>query len=159
VRKIFRPVIEKHRVDLVLQGHDHSYGRSGLMMGAEDAAGSESNAMRGNTVYVVSVSGPKMYEVDDRAWMEVRGGQTQLFQVIDVANDAIRYEAITATGERFDAFEIRREGSQNRLVAPGSMTTLDSNAPLAGWLIAAALVVGIPVALLAIRSARKLKAT
>ena len=159
VRKIFRPVIEKHRVDLVLQGHDHSYGRSGLMMGAEDAAGSESNAMRGNTVYVVSVSGPKMYEVDDRAWMEVRGGQTQLFQVIDVANDAIRYEAITATGERFDAFEIRREGSQNRLVASGSMTPIDSNAPLAGWLIAAALVVGIPVALLAIRSARKLKAT
>ena len=100
-----------------------------------------------------------MYEVDDRAWMEVRGGQTQLFQVIDVANDAIRYEAITATGERFDAFEIRREGSQNRLVASGSMTPIDSNAPLAGWLIAAALVVGIPVALLAIRSARKLKAT
>jgi len=151
VRSFFRPVIEKYKVDLVLQGHDHSYGRSGLMAGAESADGSDA-ADRGDTVYVVSVSGPKMYDVDDRAWMDVRGDQTQLFQVIDVSADAIKYEAHTATGVRFDAFEIRREGGRNRLVQPGERPSSESSAPVL-WL-AAALVVLVPAGLLAFRASR-----
>lgn len=152
VRSFFRPIIEKYKVDLVLQGHDHSYGRSGLMAGAEAADGSDS-ASRGDTVYVVSVSGPKMYEVDDRAWMDVRGGQTQLFQVIDVSADAIKYEAYTATGEKFDAFEIRRDGVRNKLVRPGDPLTAPGSS--LALLLAAGLVVLVPVGLLGLRFARK----
>lgn len=151
VRNFFRPIIEKYKVDLVLQGHDHSYGRSGLMAGAESADGSDT-ASRGDTVYVVSVSGPKMYEVDDRAWMDVRGAQTQLFQVIDVSADAIKYEAYTATGEKFDAFEIRRDGVRNKLVRPGE--PLPASGPSFGLWLAAALVVLLPVGMLALRVLR-----
>ena len=151
VRSFFRPIIEKYKVDLVLQGHDHSYGRSGLMAGADASDGSDS-ATRGDTVYVVSVSGPKMYEVDDRAWMDVRGGQTQLFQVIDVSADAIKYEAYTATGEKFDAFEIRRDGVRNKLVRPGEPMSAPGS-PLALW-VAAALVVLVPMGLLGLRLTR-----
>lgn len=103
-------------------------------------------------MYVVSVSGPKMYEVDDRAWMDVRGGQTQLFQVIDVSADAIKYEAYTATGEKFDAFEIRRDGVRNKLVRPGEPMSAPGS-PLALW-VAAALVVLVPMGLLGLRFTR-----
>jgi len=153
VRKFFRPVIEKYKVALVLQGHDHSYGRSGMMAGAEEADGSDM-AKRGDTVYVVSVSGPKMYQLNDRAWMEVRGEQKQLFQVIDVSADAIKYEAYTATGEKFDAFEIRRDGARNKLVNPGEPIAAPGGPLMVLWL-AASVVVLVPVGLLGIRFARK----
>ena len=41
-------------VDLVLQGHDHSYGRGNVIAGSTTQGGN-------GTMYVVSVSGPKMY--------------------------------------------------------------------------------------------------
>lgn len=151
VRGFFRPIIEKYKVALVLQGHDHSYGRSGLMVGAEASDGSDA-ATGGDTVYAVSVSGPKMYEVDDRAWMDVRGGKTQLFQVIDVTAEAIKYQAYTATGEKFDAFEIRRDGLRNKLVRPGDPAP-PSDPPYGMWL-AAALVVLVPAGLIGLRSLR-----
>ncbi len=30
LRSLWKPILDKYRVDLVLQGHDHSYGRTGL---------------------------------------------------------------------------------------------------------------------------------
>ena len=33
LRRLWQPVFDKHKVDLVLQGHDHTYARSGLVVG------------------------------------------------------------------------------------------------------------------------------
>ena len=57
------PILEKYGVDLVLQGHDHSYGRGNVIQGTTTQGGN-------GTMYVVSVSGPKMYAADDSNWVE-----------------------------------------------------------------------------------------
>jgi len=101
MRALWQPVLEKHGVDLVLQGHDHVYAR-GKRPAEEGTAGG------GGPVYVVSVSGPKMYAAAEGRWMERVGENTQLYQIVTVGSDTLRYEARTVTGERFDAFELIR---------------------------------------------------
>lgn len=103
LRAIWKPIFDNHRVDLVLQGHDHTYARS--------------VQQEGGTVYVVSVAGPKMYRLNPQPWMKRSAENTQLYQVIRVERDKIVYEARTATGELYDAFELhKREGQTNKLV-------------------------------------------
>jgi 3',5'-cyclic AMP phosphodiesterase CpdA len=104
LRAAWRPILEEYGVDLVLQGHDHAYARSGL--------GGPKNVPEGirrrssNTVYVVSVSGPKMYSVHESWEVSRVASGVQLFQVIHVSRERIRYEARLATGELYDAFSL-----------------------------------------------------
>lgn len=114
LRAAWRPLLEEHGVDLVLQGHDHAYARSGLGGPAEAAAVGNVNVTEGvtrkssNTVYVVSVSGPKMYPLQEKWDVERVASGVQLFQVIHVDADQIRYEARLASGELYDAFELQK---------------------------------------------------
>lgn len=110
LRELWLPIIERYRVDLVLQGHDHTYGRSNLQTGVNI------HAPDTGTVYVVSVSGPKMYNLDRQSWMERAAEDTQLYQVIEVDGGRLRYEARTPTGDVYDRFELRKTGGKNRLV-------------------------------------------
>ena len=91
-RADFQPLFEKYGVHLILQGHDHTYGRG--------------TGKAGNTkpVYVVSVSGPKMYEAGNNNWMEKRATKTQLFQVIQIKGSELFYKSYTASGKLFDEF-------------------------------------------------------
>ena len=42
---------------------------------------------------------------------------TQLYQIISIDGDALRYEARTATGELYDAFRLKkRAGERNELI-------------------------------------------
>jgi hypothetical protein len=108
LRAAWRPILEKHGVDLVLQGHDHSYARSGLG-GPKNANVPEGvRARSSNTVYVVSVSGPKMYQLQDRWKVSREASGVQLFQVIHVAPEQIRYDARLATGELYDSFTLAK---------------------------------------------------
>lgn len=116
LRETWQPVFDKHRVDLVLTGHDHTYARSNLMSGvnAIGAAG---------TVYVVSVSGPKMYALERGPWMERAAEDTQLYQIIRINGDRLDYESRTARGVLYDAFELHKQpGGKNRLVSRIPMT-------------------------------------
>lgn len=116
LRALWQPVFDRHRVDLVLQGHDHTYARSGLMTGEVNAVEGTS-ARAGGTVYVVSVSGPKMYELDREPWMRRAAEDTQLFQVITVDGAELTYEARTPRGTLYDAFVLRkRQGEVNELI-------------------------------------------
>ncbi len=58
-RDIFSPLFDKYNVDLVLTGHDHAYARSHKLK-----AGEIVDENKQGTVYIVSVSGPKMYSVN-----------------------------------------------------------------------------------------------
>lgn len=108
LREIWKPVFDKHRVDLVLTGHDHSYGRSNLVTGL--------TKKEGGTVYVVSVSGPKMYNVTPAEWMRRKAEDTQLYQVIRIDGGKLTYEARTARGDLYDAFELQKQkGKANKL--------------------------------------------
>ncbi|MCJ2184462.1 metallophosphoesterase family protein [Novosphingobium sp. 1949] len=96
VRSARKPLIDKHKVDLVLQGHDHGYARGAI--GPQGPAADDAG-----TTYVVSVAGPKMYDVAELAWAGKSAARTQAFQVIDVAPHQLSYKAYTANGEPLDA--------------------------------------------------------
>ncbi|MEO1338362.1 MAG: metallophosphoesterase family protein, partial [Myxococcota bacterium] len=119
LRKQWKPILDKYRVDLVLQGHDHTYGRTGLKTPVikNVAEGVNHVDEETGTVYVVSVSGPKMYKLQRHEFMKKQLANTQLYQIIRIDGDQLRYEARTAVGELFDAFELKKQqGKINQLV-------------------------------------------
>lgn len=120
LRAIWKPVLDRHRVDLVLQGHDHTYGRTGLetpVGSANVASGVNVKDTFSGTVYVVSVSGPKMYTLQRHPFMPRQAENTQLYQIIHVDGDRLSFEAYTATGELYDAFTLNRQSDgSNTLV-------------------------------------------
>lgn len=125
LRKAWKPVFDRHAVDLVLQGHDHVYGRTGIVPPGEPPA-TLGNVPTGvnrvdpatGTVYVVSVSGPKQYDLSDsHPLMERLGEDTQLFQVVEIDGDELRFESRTAIGGLYDGFTLRkREGRANEMI-------------------------------------------
>jgi hypothetical protein len=111
IREAWKPLFDKYKVDLVLNGHDHGYGRSNLHLGTS------ARSPESGTVYVVSVSGPKMYNVEPQPWMAKSAEQTQLYQIIHVDGGKLTYEARTAIGDVYDRFELHKQaGRVNRLV-------------------------------------------
>ncbi|MEZ5356925.1 MAG: metallophosphoesterase family protein [Bryobacteraceae bacterium] len=112
LRDLWQPIFDKYAVDMVLTGHDHTYGRTNLVTGAPTRSG------KSGTVYVVSVSGPKMYNLDAASdFMQRRAEDTQLFQVIRINGNRLSFESRTARGVLYDAFEIeKRKGRANRLI-------------------------------------------
>src|SRR5690625_7915581 len=70
------------------------------------------------TMYVVSVSGPRMSgnRQEKKLWMDRLEVHSQLYQVITVDWDELRYRAHTPTGEVFDAFYLnKRPGKVNEI--------------------------------------------
>ena len=120
LRELWQPLFDKHKVDLVLQGHDHTYARTKLMqyrkgsideiVGRENLpTGTVGRGGKAGTVYVVSVSGPKMYELGKRPFMARTAENTQLYQIISVDGDVLSYEARTAVGTLYDAFTLTKQ--------------------------------------------------
>ncbi|NNJ70906.1 MAG: serine/threonine protein phosphatase, partial [Kiritimatiellales bacterium] len=109
----WKELIAQYNVDLVLQGHDHTYVRGQVPM--IDQAGLPGQDFQ--TLHVTSVSGPKQYEIPEGQLesyapegysAERIGVNTQFFQVIEVDGDRIDYKAYTATGELYDAATIEK---------------------------------------------------
>ncbi len=121
LRALWKPIFDKYKVDLALQGHDHAYARGRVAPGENVMDGLNMRDLTG-TVYVVSVSGGKMYDIGDD-WTE-KGGQrdriaenTQLFQVITVEGNRLVFEAYTAIGELYDSFElIKQQNDLNQFI-------------------------------------------
>jgi len=114
LRKRFKPIFDKHKVDIVLQGHDHAYGRG---MVNNVPTGYSVNEKTSGTMYVVSVSGPKMYDLSNDPWMDRKARNTQLFQIISIEDNKLSFQSFTATGELYDAFELeKRKGKPNKLI-------------------------------------------
>lgn len=104
LKKHLQPIFEEYKVDLVLQGHDHSYGRgTNLPIGK-----SGKNTIDG-PIYVVSVSGPKMYPLGLDDWIQRGAANTQLYQLIHIDGDLLRFEAYTVDDQLYDAFELKKK--------------------------------------------------
>ena len=110
------PIFLKHKVDLALQGHDHTYARGNIPAQTPERAAATSEAGV-TTMFVNSVSGPKMYEFNEDGWdsfaptgvkLERKAENTQFFQVLTVDGDRLRYAAHTADGAIYDAFELTK---------------------------------------------------
>ncbi len=128
-RSAWLPVLEKHGVDLVLQGHDHGYARGHVRAneGADGVAG---------PAYVVSVAGSKYYEADredSNNW--TRNGARRVkaledvstYQSIRVEGDRLVYRSVAASvgdaptggvepGDVVDAFSITKASDGRPLV-------------------------------------------
>lgn len=130
LRAAWKPVLDKYKVDLVLQGHDHSYGRTGLTTPlrlpetvANVPTGVNQSDEATGTVYVVSVSGPKMYNINRKPFMNRVAEDTQLYQIISIDGSSLRYEARTAVGEVYDAFTLKKTpGQVNQMTEQIPMT-------------------------------------
>jgi 3',5'-cyclic AMP phosphodiesterase CpdA len=79
LRELWTPIFDKYHVDLALQGHDHAYLRTYPMKGQQRVASPEEG-----TVYIVSVSGTKMYSQDSREYTEFGMTNVSTYQVLDI---------------------------------------------------------------------------
>jgi predicted phosphodiesterase len=113
-RDNWKPLMDKYNVDLVLNGHDHTYARGHVPVRSSDQ--NSSDDLR--TVYVTSVSGPKQYSLDTEQMKDYKkdgykldnaAEQTQFFQVITIENNTLEYVAYTALGEEYDRALITKD--------------------------------------------------
>ena len=124
-RASWLPMFEKYGVDMVLQGHDHSYGRGNMAEGT--------TTQTGTSIYVVSVSGPKMYEANDLNWTsngaiaKKIGMNTQLFQVISVEGETMKYKSKDATGKLYDDFTITKPATGPKVITENLESTKPAN--------------------------------
>jgi 3',5'-cyclic AMP phosphodiesterase CpdA len=110
LRKAIKPLLDQYKVDLVLQGHDHTYVRGMEKVPME-------KGQSPGTAYVVSVSGPKMSEVLRADWMDRTAGFTQLFHAVHVKGDQLIFKTYTSSGQLYDEFELHKQaGTVNRFL-------------------------------------------
>ncbi|GMA33397.1 GH92 family glycosyl hydrolase [Litorihabitans aurantiacus] len=128
-RQHILPVLETNDVDLVLQGHDHTYGR-----GFSSSTATGIDGVSAGPVYVVSNAGAKQYTLpsaSDNIWTRnnatavVRAQDTSTFQKITVDGDTLTYSSVVthvrpggaatvAVGDELDSFTItqREDGAK-----------------------------------------------
>ncbi|MBB6426786.1 purple acid phosphatase family protein [Sphingopyxis sp. JAI128] len=117
IKAAWKPVFEKRKVDLVLQGHDHCYSRLTSEAGREASAKARADGSVQGPVYLVSVTGSKMYRLNDRAGSQPDkiAEATELYQIVDVEPQRLKFRTYTASGRLYDGFDLERTASGNRL--------------------------------------------
>jgi predicted phosphodiesterase len=113
-RDNWKPLFDKYGVDVVLNGHDHTYARGHVPV--READQNQDGSI--STMYVTSVSGPKQYQLDpDQINLYSKDGyindssaeQTQFFQVITIENETLTYVAYTVLGDKYDRAVITKD--------------------------------------------------
>jgi len=81
-------------------------------------------------VFVVSVTGAKQYRLSDEARRTMRpvAEDTQLFQVLRFDGPRLRYEARTATGRLYDAFDLVDGGERGKQLVERDEDRIDERA-------------------------------
>ncbi|WP_205855666.1 metallophosphoesterase, partial [Phytoactinopolyspora endophytica] len=140
-RQYLLPVLETNNVDLVLQGHDHTYGR-----GYHGSTGTDMDGVSAGPVYIIANAGQKQYEMsgDDNVWTQngalpvVRAQDTTTFQSIRVDGDTLAYESVVThvrdggeayaeVGETLDAFTITKRDDGAKWVVEDGIETPDES--------------------------------
>jgi hypothetical protein len=105
LREAWGPVFDRHHVDLALQGHDHAYLRT-YPMKDQQRVGSPKDG----TIYIVSVSGTKMYSQDPRDYTEFGMTNVSTYQVLDIqiSGDRLVYRAYDLDGKLRDELVIEK---------------------------------------------------
>ncbi len=113
-RDEWKPLLDQYNVDLVLNGHDHTYVRGHVPV--RENYLKENNEL--GTIYVTSVSGPKQYKLDqeqvktyaeDGYVLDIAAEQTQFFQVITIEDNQLTYIAYTTLGDEYDRAVIAKD--------------------------------------------------
>ena len=132
-RDLLLPILHKHSVDLVLQGHDHTYARGAIGQSPERLALGEDTQV--DVMFVNSVSGAKMYELKPNGWdsyadhgviLQKSAENTQFYQIITVDGARLTYEAYTADDQLYDYFEMVKGSTGSKSLSAGARQTLDA---------------------------------
>jgi len=103
-------ILEKYGVDIVLQGHDHTYCRGQNLPNATKNS-------KNHPMYVVSVAGEKMYGLNTSFWSDRMASNTQLYQNIAFSGDTLSFQSYTVAGDLYDDFKlIKNKSGVNRVV-------------------------------------------
>jgi len=118
IRAAFLPVFLKHNVDLVLQGHDHTYARGSISIEKSISKLSNTSAPKKvKSVFITSVAGPKTYPQKPTRWKEYTnygvtldriGENTPTYQVIKKVNNKLIYQSFTTDGKLYDGFTLEK---------------------------------------------------
>ena len=57
-----------------------------------------------------------MYEITKGNYAKTFAENTQLYQIIDIDNDILRFRAFTATGELYDEFQLQKRAEMPNLL-------------------------------------------
>jgi 3',5'-cyclic AMP phosphodiesterase CpdA len=105
VRAAWTPLFDKYHVDMALQGHDHAYLRTYPLKASQRVA-----SPKEGTVYVISVSGTKMYAQAKHDYTEFGMTNVSTFQVLDIqiSGNRLVYRAYDLDGKLRDEFVIEK---------------------------------------------------
>jgi 3',5'-cyclic AMP phosphodiesterase CpdA len=133
-RAALLPVLLRHRVDLVLQGHDHTYARGSVGDRSQTPARiAATDTGLVATMFVNSVSGPKQYPFRENGWddytptgvtLDRKAENTQFYQVIGIEADELHYAAYTADGELYDEARLRKSGDGLKTISSSNKDAL-----------------------------------
>ncbi|MFG6446406.1 metallophosphoesterase, partial [Microbacterium sp. P07] len=136
IRQEWGPILESNNVDLVLNGHDHAYGRGNLLANEKNLPeGADPELSSTGPVYVTSSVGSKFYNAGPRHWNENEGHLRRLetglqtYQMIDVSGGTLRFESRTADGDFFDGFTITKDGDEKLVVDGVEPQVIDPGTP------------------------------
>lgn len=106
LREAWGPIFDRHQVDIAFQGHDHAYMRTVPMRGHEPAPEGEHG-----TIYLVAVSGTKMYEQELPDFAAFGATEQRTYQIVEVDPEAgtLAYRAINSEGETIDSFDLAKD--------------------------------------------------
>jgi hypothetical protein len=122
-------------VDLVLQGHDHTYARGTMPQTPERFATGADKSV--GTMFVNSVSGGKQYEFTANNWadyekdgvrLDRKAENTQFFQLVRIDGARLTYEAYTADGQLYDGFTLQKDSKGRKQLVKGQASTMDPRA-------------------------------
>ncbi|MDR2999376.1 MAG: metallophosphoesterase family protein, partial [Microbacterium sp.] len=146
LREEWVPVFQKHDIDLVMMGHDHTYARGFKNTDATDTPG-----LTTGPVYMVSNSGAKHYDLEtaeknvwtlNGATQVLRGENVTTYQVIDVSKDQLVYRSYLAekvagattdknVGDVYDEFTVTKYDDGEKWVTEAGMTPPAQKEPAA----------------------------
>ena len=126
--KAFRPVFDKHKVDLVMSGHDHTWARTA----AYNNNLVQQNEVDGTVYWIVGTPGPKLYEPAEGADKQFAYSTTQKMELgcysyVSVNEDGIQVTGITSNGSILDEYFIpaKRDSLGNDLATYDTNLTVD----------------------------------
>ncbi|GAB4083831.1 hypothetical protein GCM10028784_04610 [Myceligenerans cantabricum] len=146
-RQYILPVLETSDIDLVLQGHDHTYGRGYHTMDITETEG-----VTTGPVYAISNGGRKQYALNrgESVWeangaVAVKQAQdVSAYQAVRVDGDTLHYESVATyvvpggespvgVGETLDEFTITKYDSGAKWVTEPGVEIPDESVPSAAW--------------------------